>query len=118
MDYFGYFNQGTIDEANTVFISIEYLASLIGFFRLIEHDGSRAHKLIGVEDGESEIGLFIMSFQDGIAVVSLLVRGDEVGVDLLFGFADFDAEGGDVLEVARFDADAIELIFFHLSING
>jgi mannose/fructose/N-acetylgalactosamine-specific phosphotransferase system component IIC len=60
------------------------------------------------------MGFLVVALQDGIAVVALLVWGDEVWVYLFLGFADLHAEGGDLLESAGFYADAVKLALLHL----
>lgn len=42
----------------------------------------------------------VMAFEDGIAVITLLIGGDEVGIDLLFGLAYLYSEGWNFLEGA------------------
>lgn len=41
-----------------------------------------------------------MPFEDGVAVVALLIGGDEVGIDLFLGLAYLDSEGRDFFEGA------------------
>ena len=57
----------------------------------------------------------VMTLQDGIAVVALLVWGDEIGVYLFLCLADFDTKGWYLLESTGFYADTVKLALFHLN---
>jgi hypothetical protein len=83
-----------------LFVPVEDLEAFVGHVGPVELDGAGADEFVGEEDGEGEFGLLVVAFEDGVAVVALLVRRDEVGVDFHLGFADLYAEGGDVLECA------------------
>ena len=102
MDNFIYFYQGGVDSCYVLFLAVEDEDLLVGHIGFIEFDWTRAYKFIGEEDGEGELGLVIISVQDGIAVVSLLIRGNEVGTDLFLGSAYFYSKGGDVFEITWF----------------